>query len=1068
MTKVITYNNIQLSFQADTSGIKASKAELGALTREVNAQRTPLEKFMRQLQVINEASAKMAPKDVDDRLRAITNRFIDAEGAAGNYTKALYAVSQLVPKLAGEMDRLAYETQKAEIAQKEFANTEQNRIAQQKLQDQKKAGLDSLKKQQQEDKRLQVERQVTVFLANQKAAQQRLREEADAHNKLIEHQLDIRKKLEKAERDEYVNSHLKLEAEKALLAQKQRRVQIEDMLARIGARQAGINLPAGSSMTQKQIADLTEKIAKHRKDTAASEQKAAVHLSEISKLYQQIQDYNYSLLSTDQKRLSSIQAFSKAEQARAQLIVNNLNQEATLLNTTANPQLISQAWNNAKLKIDEYTKYLIQVEHIQTRLNLQSERQKGSVQAIVDLEKNLAQLKLSQLPAAHQAYKTQQILIADMQKQEESRARKLVAIYKEEQLLAGKPIDRNRIAAIFADAGRSVQKFVQLLKQVEVEERKIEQAALAVAAAENAALEAVRQQERAEARRHQRRRERMAENARLAETARRDLISGAMMGGMPGGMLLGMSRTALGGFAVAGGIAASLKAYSDMRDKLVVLEAQFKSTAIAAQIFGDIRRLAAQSPLETNELMKAAVVLSQYGFAASEIVPTLRQLTAISTGNAARMEGLARAFAQVKAAGRLMGQEVLQFTNSGFSPLNEMARVTGIEMSRLKKLMEEGKISFQDVADALKSATSEGGAFFGQTEKQAQELSARFNELGDSVKQLGEAFGELFSEPAKQTMSFLSHGFKMMAAGGKFTASLITDLFNSEFHKLDELARKQRNLQRRMDLDARIHDIYAQMAGLDVGGIAEKDGKLFENLKQQDKAMEAKKQAEKMEAIVKKQRKIEEFDDTSKIKKLEDEIAKSTMTKFQYAQREAKIRLDEITREANERLSLEIELDKLRGSTGERHAKLIEEQTRITENKIAAAKRDLERLPFLDAASKINEEERKKFLKENPQVKVMQQAKQIADMIRLNMINQDAGARALAEVMMENTEATKQQSQELPKTIQAGTVEAYQAMFGRDNTAKLQLAEQKKQVTKQAEANKLLEKIASKPGMKKV
>jgi len=56
----------------------------------------------------------------------------------------------------------------------------------------------------------------------------------------------------------------------------------------------------------------------------------------------------------------------------------------------------------------------------------------------------------------------------------------------------------------------------------------------------------------------------------------------------------------------------------------------------------------------------------------------------------------------------------------------------------------------------------------------------------------------------------------------------------------------------------------------------------------------------------------------------------------------------------------------------------------------------------------------------------------------------------------------------LPRTIQAGTVEAYQAMFGKDNTAKLQLSEQKKQNDKLSEANGILKQIAAKPGMKKV
>ena len=106
MTKVITYNNIQLSFQADTSGIKASKAELGALTREVNPQRTPLERFIRKLEVINQASAKMAPKDVQERIKAVANTFLEAEKKAGRYRDALSALEAFTPQLAQEAQNL--------------------------------------------------------------------------------------------------------------------------------------------------------------------------------------------------------------------------------------------------------------------------------------------------------------------------------------------------------------------------------------------------------------------------------------------------------------------------------------------------------------------------------------------------------------------------------------------------------------------------------------------------------------------------------------------------------------------------------------------------------------------------------------------------------------------------------------------------------------------------------------------------------------------------------------------------------------------------------------------------
>ena len=136
MTKVITYNNIQLSFQADTSGIKSSKSELAQLTREVNSHRTNLEKYMRKLEVIDQLEKKggQSKQFLEDRVRAATRTFIEAEQKAGSYGKALVNVYDLVPSLSKEVANLAQTYQKQINTEKEAAALEQKKlIAERKL-----------------------------------------------------------------------------------------------------------------------------------------------------------------------------------------------------------------------------------------------------------------------------------------------------------------------------------------------------------------------------------------------------------------------------------------------------------------------------------------------------------------------------------------------------------------------------------------------------------------------------------------------------------------------------------------------------------------------------------------------------------------------------------------------------------------------------------------------------------------------------------------------------------------------------------------------------------------------
>ena len=68
----------------------------------------------------------------------------------------------------------------------------------------------------------------------------------------------------------------------------------------------------------------------------------------------------------------------------------------------------------------------------------------------------------------------------------------------------------------------------------------------------------------------------------------------------------------------------------------------------------------------------------------------MQMLGDVSQGNKERFDSLTLAFAQVSSAGKLSGQDLLQFVNAGFNPLNEIAKVTGESMEDLRERMSDG------------------------------------------------------------------------------------------------------------------------------------------------------------------------------------------------------------------------------------------------------------------------------------------------------------------------------------------------------------------------------------------
>jgi len=157
------------------------------------------------------------------------------------------------------------------------------------------------------------------------------------------------------------------------------------------------------------------------------------------------------------------------------------------------------------------------------------------------------------------------------------------------------------------------------------------------------------------------------------------------------------------------------------------------SAEVAKNMLAELKDQALKSPMQFQDITKGAQTLLGYGLTASQVIPITRMLGDISGGNADKFSRLSLAFGQVNAAGRLMGQETRQMINAGFNPLQAISEKTGESMASLTKRMHDGKISVQEVANAFTYATSEGGRFFGNADRQSQTLQGQFNKLQESV-----------------------------------------------------------------------------------------------------------------------------------------------------------------------------------------------------------------------------------------------------------------------------------------------------------------------------------------------
>lgn len=226
------------------------------------------------------------------------------------------------------------------------------------------------------------------------------------------------------------------------------------------------------------------------------------------------------------------------------------------------------------------------------------------------------------------------------------------------------------------------------------------------------------------------------------------------------GVTIGVSAVASGLVSVA---KSSLDAYSKIEDLRISFQTMLGSATQAESLLSSIRQYGANTPYDTEGLAKAAQTMLAYGMAASEIMPTIRELGDIGMGSSEKLQSLSLAFAQMSASGKVMKQDLNQMINAGFNPLQTISEKTGESMGVLLDKVSQGQISVNQIKEAFKDATSEGGKFYNMMNNMNGTVSGAMGSLGDSIDGLKQAVGELIAPTIVNGINALADAFNKAA-----------------------------------------------------------------------------------------------------------------------------------------------------------------------------------------------------------------------------------------------------------------------------------------------------------------
>jgi len=190
--------------------------------------------------------------------------------------------------------------------------------------------------------------------------------------------------------------------------------------------------------------------------------------------------------------------------------------------------------------------------------------------------------------------------------------------------------------------------------------------------------------------------------------------------------------------------------------KTAELETQTRSLQVltgsldnAKSIIAELQAFGAVTPFTSSELIETAKRLKAFGFETEKIVDVTKRLSDVAGATGADLGGIATAFGQIQAKGRLQGEELLQLQERGVDIAGVLRQEYKLSADEFRKALESGRIGADAVNFALEKLTETGGKYAGGAIAQSDTLSGKFSTLVDGVENIARVVGTVLSPAIK-------------------------------------------------------------------------------------------------------------------------------------------------------------------------------------------------------------------------------------------------------------------------------------------------------------------------------
>lgn len=242
----------------------------------------------------------------------------------------------------------------------------------------------------------------------------------------------------------------------------------------------------------------------------------------------------------------------------------------------------------------------------------------------------------------------------------------------------------------------------------------------------------------------------LGDSEAMSEISKASTIGSAISIAVSGLVKLGQAAVDFGKNAVA-----SYENIQSLQTRMAVI---YGSQTEATSSFNEIEQYAKKSPFGIEMMTQQAILLKQSGVAGKDLMNTMQRIGDVASGNAEKMRSVSETYARIMSSTTVTARDMRQLANAGIPAYSALAnslrkngasvynydlnRSANISNASIRSMLQTGKITSEDFVNMIKELTNKGGTFYGATDRGAQTILARKQNLSDMKQMALAAIGE--------------------------------------------------------------------------------------------------------------------------------------------------------------------------------------------------------------------------------------------------------------------------------------------------------------------------------------